>query len=89
MITLEKLIGPESELQEVIQEAQAQANKSGLIMAVVHAPIENLELIENGGSVYGYCPFEAVDMMFSAALKGYGQKNCPARGLIRLVNPVN
>lgn len=48
--------------QEAIDAAKAE--KSDLVLAIVNAPIENAEDVEYGRGPYGYCPVEAVPILF-------------------------
>ena len=42
-------------------KTEAQKHDGGIVIVVVHAPIE---LAEDESGPYGYCPAEAVDILF-------------------------
>jgi hypothetical protein len=65
--------------ENAMAEAQWIASNKRIKMAVVHAPIEHAE-DEDG--YYGYCPLSGVGILYSFAMKGMGQKDCPAQGIV-------
>ncbi len=70
--------------ENAISEARKIWKQQRIPMVVVHAPIEMIE--DAGGDlnqVYGYCPLAGVDILYNFALKGLGQKDCPAQGIVK------
>lgn len=66
-----------------VNEATTWAKVSKVNMVVVHAPIEHAE----DSSVFGYCPDYAARILYSFAMKGMGQENNPAMGIVAKINP--
>lgn len=70
-------------LEDAIREAELAARTVKIEMCVVHAPLENAEEEEP----YGYCPKLAVPTLYAHAIKGIGQENCPAQGIVKTIKP--
>lgn len=67
-----------SEFETALKAASAEARKNKVAMVVVHAPLELAE----GDSPFGYCPEQAATILFRYALKGIGQPDNPAQGIV-------
>ena len=66
---------------EALKEAKRVATNVRCEMVVVHAPLEMAE----DEHPYAYCPASAVSVLYGMALKGIGQKDCPALGIVARV----